>query len=60
MDASKFTTAYFNQFGKGTLPDHLGIIITSVKENEIVAEFTVAQSSGAERFPACRQRGHAG
>jgi hypothetical protein len=41
-------------------PDHLGIIITSVKENEIVAEFTVAQSSGAERFPACRQRGHAG
>ena len=41
MDAEKFTTDYFNQFGKGTLPDHLGIVITSVKENQIVAEFTV-------------------
>lgn len=41
MDASKFTVDYFNQFGKGTLPDYLGIIITSVKEGEIVAEFTV-------------------
>jgi uncharacterized protein (TIGR00369 family) len=44
MDAEKFNTAYFNQFGKGTLPDHLGIVITSVKENEIVAEFTVTQN----------------
>lgn len=44
MDAEKFTTAYFNQFGKGTLPDHLGIVITSVKENEIVAEFTVTKN----------------
>ncbi|TFW16147.1 PaaI family thioesterase [Duganella callida] len=41
MDASKFTVDYFNQFGKGTLPDHLGINITSVKEGEIVAEFDV-------------------
>jgi len=41
MDASKFTVDYFNQFGKGTLPDYLGIIITSVKEGQIVAEFTV-------------------
>jgi uncharacterized protein (TIGR00369 family) len=44
MDANKFTTEYFNTFGKGTLPDHLGIVITSVKENEIVAEFTVTKS----------------
>lgn len=41
MDAAKFNTDYFNQFGKGTLPDHLGIVITSVKEGEIVAEFAV-------------------
>ena len=43
MDASKFTPDYFNHFGKGTLPDHLGIVIMSVKENEIVAEFAVAK-----------------
>jgi uncharacterized protein (TIGR00369 family) len=41
MDAQKFNTDYFNRFGKGTLPDHLGIVITSVKEGEIVAEFAV-------------------
>jgi uncharacterized protein (TIGR00369 family) len=42
MDAEKFNTEYFNQFGKGTLPDHLGIVITSVKEGEIVAQFDVS------------------
>jgi len=42
MDASKFTPEYFNDFGKGTLPEHLGIVITSVKEGEIVAEIAVA------------------
>lgn len=41
MNAEKFNTDYFNNFGKGTLPDHLDISITSVKENEVVAEFTV-------------------
>jgi len=41
MDASKFTPEYFNEFGKGTLPEHLGIVITSVKEGEIVAEIAV-------------------
>lgn len=44
MDANKFNVDYFNTFGKGTLPDHLGIVITSVKENEIVAEFTVTKN----------------
>ncbi|MYM22837.1 hotdog fold thioesterase [Duganella sp. FT135W] len=44
MDAEKFNVDYFNNFGKGTLPDHLGIVITSVKENEIVAEFTVTKN----------------
>lgn len=44
MDAEKFNVDYFNTFGKGTLPDHLGIVITSVKENEIVAEFTVTNN----------------
>ncbi|WP_373989703.1 PaaI family thioesterase [Duganella sp. BuS-21] len=42
MNAEKFNVDYFNTFGKGTLPDHLGIAITSVKENEIVAEFAVS------------------
>lgn len=41
MDATKFTPEYFNEFGKGTLPEHLGIVITSVKEGEVVAEFAV-------------------
>ncbi len=42
MNAEKFNPDFFNQFGKGTLPDHLGIGITSVKEGEVVAQFTVA------------------
>lgn len=41
MDASKFTPEYFNQFGKGTLPEHLGITITAVAEGTVVAEFDV-------------------
>jgi 1,4-dihydroxy-2-naphthoyl-CoA hydrolase len=41
MDASKFNPEYFNRFGKGTLPDHLGIVITGVADGEIVAEFAV-------------------
>ncbi len=41
MDASKFTPEYFNQFGKGTLPHHLGITISSVSEGEVVAQLSV-------------------
>lgn len=41
MDASKFTPEYFNQFGKGTLPDHLGITINRVSAGEVVAQLTV-------------------
>ena len=44
MDADKFNVDYLNTFGKGTLPDHLGIVITSVKEGEIVAEFDVTKN----------------
>jgi len=40
MDA-KFTPEYFNQFGKGNLPEHLGIVITAVSEGEVRAEFDV-------------------
>lgn len=40
MDA-KFTPEYFNQFGKGHLPEHLGIVITAVSEGEVRAEFDV-------------------
>lgn len=40
MDA-KFTPEYFNQFGKGNLPEHLGIVITGVSEGEVRAEFDV-------------------
>jgi len=41
MDVSKFHPAYFNAFGKGTLPDFLGIVITSVRQGEIVAELPI-------------------
>src|SRR5471030_334184 len=40
--AAKFTPEYFNQFGKGHLPEHLGIVITAVSEGEVRAEFDVA------------------
>lgn len=43
MDASQFNPEYFNTFGKGTLPDLLGIVITGVREGEIVAEFAVTK-----------------
>jgi uncharacterized protein (TIGR00369 family) len=43
MDASKFTLDYFNEFGKGKLPEHLGIKITAIGESELSAEFEVAQ-----------------
>ena len=42
MDAQKFTPEYFNQFGQETLPSHLGIVITAVREGELVAQFEVA------------------
>jgi len=41
MDTRKFTPEYFNQFGKGTLTEHLGIVITDVSEGSVVAEFAV-------------------
>lgn len=43
MDASKFTPDHFNQFGKGKLPAHLGIVITAVGDGELSAEFDVAE-----------------
>ena len=42
MDSAKFTPEYFNQFGSETLPSHLGIVITAVREGELVAQFDVA------------------
>jgi len=44
MDANKFTPEYFKEFGKGTLPELLGIVITSVDEGQLVAEFAVTKS----------------
>ena len=43
MDTSKFTAEYFNNFGQGTLPDHLGIQISSVSEAEVVGQFQVTR-----------------
>lgn len=43
MDTSKFTAEYFNNFGQGTLPDHLGIQISSVSEGEVVGQFQVTR-----------------
>ena len=42
MDSAKFTPEYFNQFGSETLPSHLGIVITAVREGELVGQFDVA------------------
>ncbi|WP_295990146.1 PaaI family thioesterase [Rugamonas sp.] len=44
MDASKFTPEYFNQFGKGNLPEHMGITITAVAEGEVRAQFEVTSN----------------
>ncbi|HJV00341.1 MAG TPA: PaaI family thioesterase [Burkholderiaceae bacterium] len=41
MNDNKFTPAYFNQFGLGTLPGHLGIVVTDVSEGSVTAEFEV-------------------
>lgn len=43
MDTSKFTAEYFNNFGQGTLPHHLGIQINSVSEGEVVGQFQVTR-----------------
>ncbi len=36
------TPAYFNQFGVGTLPAHLGIVVTDIGERTLSAQFVVA------------------
>lgn len=41
MNDNKFTPAYFNDFGVGTLPAHLGITVTDVREGSVTAEFEV-------------------
>lgn len=41
MDTNKFTLEYFNNFGKGTLPDLLGIEITAVTEGELSGELQI-------------------
>ncbi|WP_256078691.1 PaaI family thioesterase [Massilia sp. YIM B04103] len=42
MDTPAHDLDYFNSFGKGTLPDHLGIQVTGTGKHELSAEFTVA------------------
>ena len=41
MNDNKFTPEYFNRFGAGTLPAHLGIVVTDVREGSVTAEFEV-------------------
>ena len=41
LDATK-TPEAFQSFGRGTLPDHLGIRVTEVREGSLRAELTVA------------------
>lgn len=41
MDTNKFTLEYFNSFGKGTLPDLLGITITAVEEGQLRGELAI-------------------
>lgn len=42
MDKTKFTLDYFNSFGKGKLPEHLGIRITAADAGELSAEIEIA------------------
>jgi uncharacterized protein (TIGR00369 family) len=41
MDASTFTPEYFKQLGRGTLVSHLGIEISAVGADALVAELTI-------------------
>lgn len=41
MDASLHTPAYFNQISQGTLPAHLGIVVTAVGAGSVTAQFEV-------------------
>ncbi|MFM9438286.1 1,4-dihydroxy-2-naphthoyl-CoA hydrolase [Janthinobacterium sp. CG_23.3] len=36
------TPAYFNEFGVGTLPAHMGIVVTDIGERTLSAQFVVA------------------
>jgi 1,4-dihydroxy-2-naphthoyl-CoA hydrolase len=36
------TPAYFNEFGVGTLPAHMGIVVTDIGERTLSARFVVA------------------
>ncbi|MEC5160100.1 MULTISPECIES: PaaI family thioesterase [unclassified Janthinobacterium] len=36
------TPAYFNEFGVGTLPAHMGIVVTDIGERSLSAQFVVA------------------
>ena len=42
MSAPAFNPEYFNQFSSGTLPGHLGIVVTAVGERSLSAQFEVA------------------
>ncbi|NRR30003.1 PaaI family thioesterase [Oxalobacteraceae bacterium] len=37
----QYTPDSFNQFGKGTLPEHLGIVVTAVEPGMVTAQFEV-------------------
>ena len=43
MDKSTCTPEFFNTFGIGKLPHHLGIRVTAVGDGELRAEFTVTE-----------------
>ncbi|MDC8757917.1 PaaI family thioesterase [Janthinobacterium fluminis] len=42
MTATTFTPAYFNELSVGTLPAHMGIVITAIGERTLSAHFEVA------------------
>lgn len=42
MSASKPTPAYFNELSIGTLPGHLGIVVTDIGDGTLQARFEVA------------------
>ncbi|UGQ46451.1 PaaI family thioesterase [Massilia endophytica] len=42
MDKTKFNLDYFNTFGKGKLPEYLGIRVTGADTGELSAEIEIA------------------
>ncbi|MDA3921708.1 MAG: PaaI family thioesterase [Salinisphaera sp.] len=44
MNSATLSSDYFNEFGRGFLPEHLGIAITQLGDKRVTAEFLVRKA----------------